>query len=78
MLRRRIEGALAEWRKDLASRKALFVTGSRQIGKSFSIREFAKRSYSTLIEINLMEDVRAKDALASAENAGDAALRQEH
>lgn len=71
MLRRRIEGALAEWRKDLASRKALFVTGSRQIGKSFSIREFAKRSYSTLIEINLMEDVRAKDALASAENAAD-------
>lgn len=41
MLRRKIADELNRWQRSI-ERKALFVTGSRQIGKSYSIREFGK------------------------------------
>ena len=41
MLRRKIAAELERWLKS-AEQKALFITGSRQIGKSYSIRAFGK------------------------------------
>ena len=54
MLRRKIADELNRWQRFI-ERKALLVTGSRQIGKSYSIREFGKSNYATYIELNLME-----------------------
>ncbi len=70
MLRRKIAAELKRWLKS-AEQKALFITGSRQIGKSYSIRAFGKASHATYIELNLMENRQAKDALLEARNADD-------
>ncbi len=59
MLRRKIADELDCWQRSI-ERKALFVTGSRQIGKSYSIREFGKSNYATYIELNLAENRQAK------------------
>ena len=48
MLRRKIAAELERWLKS-AEQKALFITGSRQIGKSYSIRAFGKASHATYI-----------------------------
>lgn len=70
MLRRKIAAELERWLKS-AEQKALFITGSRQIGKSYSIRAFGKASHATYIELNLMENRQAKDALLEARDADD-------
>lgn len=70
MLHRKIEKKLAEWLMS-GSKKALFITGSRQIGKSYSIRSFGKTNFEVYIELNLMENRQAKDALLEARNADD-------
>ena len=68
MLRRKIAAELEHWLKS-AEQKALFITGSRQIGKSYSIRAFGKANHATYIELNLMENRQAKDALLEARDA---------
>mgnify|MGYP001116591819 CR=1 FL=1 len=70
MLRRKIAAELERWLKS-TEQKALFITGSRQIGKSYSIRAFGKASHATYIELNLMENRQAKDALLEARDADD-------
>lgn len=50
------------------SKKALLVTGARQIGKTFSIREFGKSHFENFIEINFIEN---KEAVHLFENASD-------
>lgn len=52
-LKRKIDVFLAEWKSN-ENRKPLIVKGSRQIGKTESIRKFAKENYSSVIEINFV------------------------
>lgn len=54
MLRRDIDSYLADW-KASPKRKPLVIKGPRQIGKTFSVREFAKRNYEDLLELNFVE-----------------------
>ncbi|MBQ9041631.1 MAG: AAA family ATPase [Eggerthellaceae bacterium] len=42
---------LARWHGD-PMRKALLVTGARQVGKTFAIREFIRSTYESSLEIN--------------------------
>lgn len=37
----------------------MLITGARQVGKTFSIREFAKRHYDSYLEINFIRDLEA-------------------
>jgi predicted AAA+ superfamily ATPase len=46
-----IEDNLIEWKKE-ASRKPLLVRGARQIGKTFTIRQFGEDHFKNMIEIN--------------------------
>ena len=69
MLRRKVTRQLEDWKA--MHKKALLVTGARQIGKSYAIREFAKRSYSAYVEVNLLLDKEAAQVLAAARNASD-------
>lgn len=41
---RKIENKLVAW-KESTKKKALLITGARQIGKTYIIREFAKKYY---------------------------------
>ena len=38
---------------------ALMVTGARQVGKTYCIREYAKQPFNYVIEINLLEMPKA-------------------
>ena len=61
MLNRKIIGALEQWCKDPAG-KALLLKGARQVGKTTSVREFAKRNYTYFIEINFEKHPTIKQA----------------
>ena len=56
-------------------REALLITGARQVGKSYAIREFGKSHYSSFIEINLLEDSIARTSISKATNSKDLLLR---
>lgn len=51
MLERKIVKTLLEW-KNSPDKKALLVKGARQVGKTWVIRQFAKRHYDYFVEIN--------------------------
>jgi predicted AAA+ superfamily ATPase len=46
-----IESRLLEW-KNKSNRKPLILSGARQIGKSYSIKEFGRKHFEKVIEIN--------------------------
>lgn len=72
MLQRKAYQLLLEWRRSQSrKRKALFVTGARQIGKSYLIQHLGKTEYASLIEINLLRDEAAKEMLAAARSTQD-------
>ncbi len=73
MIARKIEKVLEEF-YEKEERKALLLTGARQIGKTFSIREFGKR-YSSFVEINFLENKTACSLFDHAENSEDILLR---
>jgi predicted AAA+ superfamily ATPase len=50
-MNRSIDRQLVSWKTD-PFRKPLLIRGARQVGKSFSVREFAKACFKTCIEIN--------------------------
>ena len=50
MLKRKIENILLEW-KNKDDKKPLIVKGARQVGKTESIRLFAKQNYANYVEI---------------------------
>lgn len=53
-MKRKIIKNLIEW-KNSKHKKALLIKGARQIGKTYSVREFGKNNYSSFIELNLYE-----------------------
>lgn len=50
---RKIEKKLLAW-KESNHKKALLITGARQIGKTYIIREFGKKHYENFVEINFI------------------------
>ncbi|MBQ9539248.1 MAG: ATP-binding protein [Treponema sp.] len=54
---------------------ALLVTGARQIGKSFAIREFGKRKFKHFVEINFIETPSAIESVSTARSTDELLLR---
>lgn len=50
---RKAEQKLIEW-KNNPEKKALLVTGARQIGKTYLVRQFGKANYDKFVEINFV------------------------
>ncbi len=73
MLKRKIDSYLDEFYK--RTDKALLVTGARQTGKSFSIRQFGKSHFEHFVEINFIEQPDAAEALKGAKNSQDIIVR---
>ena len=68
-LRRKIDDFLLNWKKD-EDRKPLIVKGCRQVGKTESIRHFAKiAGYESFIEINFVEEEKYKQIITDGYNA---------
>lgn len=58
MLRRKIDDDLMRWKSN-PDRKPLIIKGARQVGKTFSIENFA-RTYGNFIEINFIMEPQFK------------------
>ena len=54
MINRKIENRIREFYKK--DKKALLITGARQVGKTYIIREVGKADFESFIEINLLEN----------------------
>ncbi len=72
MLSRKIDEYIKNYYR--TSRNALLITGARQIGKTFSIREFGK-TFKSFIEINFVETPSAIKVFEEANDAADILLR---
>lgn len=53
LLKRKIDEALSQWKQN-PERLPLIVKGARQVGKTESIRQFARKNYDNVIEINFV------------------------
>lgn len=60
LLKRKIDKYLIEW-KNNPDKMPLIVKGARQIGKTESIRNFAKNNYKSVVEINFILQKQFKD-----------------
>lgn len=58
-MKRKIDDFLTAWKTD-RSKKPLIIKGPRQVGKTASIRHFAKNNYESIIEINFVEEPKYK------------------
>ena len=67
MLKRKIEIELERFHTD-TSRRALLLTGARQVGKTYSVREFGRSHYESFVEFNFIRD---KDAVNIFRNISD-------
>ncbi len=59
MFRRKISDELIAWKKS-HNKKALLIKGLRQIGKTYSVLDFAKNNYENVVYINFKESESAK------------------
>ena len=58
-LKRKIDSYLTSWKAN-TDRKPLIVKGPGQVGKTESIKRFAKANYESFIEINFVEEPKYK------------------
>lgn len=60
MFKRKIQFEFEAWKNSGGRKKALVVKGLRQIGKTYSVKEFAKANYENIVYVNFKENERAK------------------
>ncbi len=67
MLKRKAEKDIVDFLNS-TDKKAMLISGARQVGKTFLIRELGKRYYKSFVEINFLEN---RAAVSAFENAAD-------
>ena len=70
MLRRKALEQFAAWR-DEHGKRALLVTGARQVGKTYLVREFLHAEYENVIEFDLVEQGDVCEAFDAARNGDE-------
>ncbi len=61
---------LREWKQD-PDRKPLIIKGSRQVGKTETIRHFAAKNYESVIEINFVEEPKYENITSDGYKTDD-------
>jgi len=59
---RKIDDSFAKWRKD-PTRLPILLNGARQVGKTESVRHFARKAYENFIEVNFIKQPDFKGIL---------------
>lgn len=72
MIKRKIDNYIRHYYE--TTRNALLVTGARQTGKTFSIRQFGK-TFKSFVEINFIEMPEAVELFKGAKSSNDLLLR---
>ena len=73
MINRKIEKRIYDFYQN--NKKALLITGARQVGKTHTIRKFASENFSSFIEINFIENKIAKDLFEKSYNSTDLLMK---
>ncbi len=73
MLKRKMEEKIRHFFE--TQNKALLITGARQTGKTFVIRQYAKTAGKNLVELNFLENENARKLFEGAANSRDILLR---
>lgn len=73
-LSRTITHDIEDWYEN-GKKQALLIKGARQTGKTFIIREFGDKHFTSVAEINFIENKDAADILRKAANARDMIAR---
>ena len=68
-MKRRIERKIEEWFDN--SKAALLISGARQVGKTYIIREMLKRKKCDYVELNLVENEELASALDNVKTVDD-------
>ena len=74
-MERSIKTKISQFFKNELNKKALLVTGARQIGKTYIIRECLGEQFSSVVEINFIENEDAKKLFAPFKDSKDILLR---
>lgn len=73
MLKRKVYDYLRTFFK--TEKKSLLVTGARQVGKTYAIRKIGKEYFRRVVEINFIDNPKAKEAFINPNNAKEIILR---
>ena len=73
MLKRKIDVYLKEWKE--SKKKALLVTGARQIGKTYSITHFIEENFKHYLIVNFAETPNLIEQFAKIRSADDLLIR---
>lgn len=73
MINRKIDSYLAEFYAN--DKKAVLLTGARQIGKTYSIRQFGHRYFESFIEINFIDNPEMVEIFNQPKNCKEIILR---
>lgn len=74
MLERHLEQEIRNFLKS-DRKEALMITGARQVGKTYIIRECAKEIYKNIVEINFVENNQARKLFENVTDSKDILLR---
>jgi predicted AAA+ superfamily ATPase len=70
LLRRKALIEINEWETHKTT-QGLLVTGARQVGKTYLIRDFARTHYKNFVEMNLIDNPSLAKVLDDARSSGD-------
>lgn len=73
MINRKIDKYLVHFFKK--NNNALLITGARQVGKTFSIRQYGLSHYESFLELNFADNPSAAKAIVNATSANDIMMR---
>lgn len=74
MLRRKIESVFEDFLSD-SSKKALLVTGARQVGKTYSVRQFGNSHFDSFVEFNFIKNEESRTIFHNVSDEKDILLR---
>ena len=74
MIKRKIEKELQRFYES-SDKKALLITGARQVGKTYIIRDFAEKHYESVVEINFLQNRSAQSLFENAKSSDELLLR---
>ena len=74
VLKRKIEDKLLTWKRTKTT-QGLLVTGARQVGKTSSITDFARKHYEQVITIDFIRQPHAVDLITGATDLNDLIVR---
>lgn len=74
-MERRIKEQIVDFMKTDINKKALLVTGARQIGKTYIIRECLREQFDSVVELNFIENEDARKLFDGFKDTRDILLR---